>query len=199
MVCLMVAGPEGLGAVHARIAGIQARIGGVAVPAAGGLAGSGAAAVDTAFSDLLATAQGQYGVAAPSGVPVNGDMRSPGVQAQFASDLLVQLGMPQTPENMRAVIAWQRAEGTRAAFNPLATTQRADGASDFNSVGVKNYTSYAQGLAATVTTLRNGRYDEILAALLDGTSSSRVADAVARSPWGTGEGVNRVLAAGAVQ
>jgi hypothetical protein len=140
---------------------------------------------------------GQYDVGAtPASVPVNGDMRSTATRRQFAVDLLARLGMAETTENVRAVMAWQQAEGTRAAFNPLATTQRSSGATDFNSVGVKNYTSYEQGLQATVTTLHNGRYDEILAALRDGSSAERLADAVARSPWGTGDGVSRVLASG---
>jgi hypothetical protein len=192
----MVAGVEGMGGVHARIADIQARIQSVSGVPAGGIAGARSTADATAFADVLSAAT-TSGVAAPppGSIPANGDMRSAAARRQFAVDLLTQLGMPQTTENIRAVVAWQEAEGTRASFNPLATTQRSDGATDFNSVGVKNYTSYAQGLAATVTTLRNGRYDEILAALRDGTSAQRLADAVARSPWGTGDGVSRVLAA----
>jgi hypothetical protein len=205
----MVAGVEGMGAVHARIADIQARIQSVSGTPAGGIAGASATAPATeagSFSDLLASAQASTGAGGllssasvysaggtPASIPASGDMRSTAARRQFATDLLAQLGMPQTSENVRAVMAWQEAEGTRAAFNPLATTQRSDGASDFNSVGVKNYTSYSQGLAATVTTLRNGRYDEILAALRSGTSADAVAAAVARSPWGTGAGVARVL------
>jgi hypothetical protein len=210
MVGGMVAGPDGMGAVHTRIADIRARIvnvgpplvGGVTGGIAGGIVGGTAGAVADAgssFAQLLDSAQASQlnGYAGtPTAVPANGDMRAPAARQQFASDLLARLGMPQTAENVRALVAWQQAEGTRAAFNPLATTQGSAGANDFNSVGVKNYTSYAQGLDATVTTLRNGRYGEILAALLDGSSASRLASAVERSPWGTGDGVRRVLAAG---
>jgi hypothetical protein len=196
MEAAMVAGAEGMGAVHARIAHIQARIQTVSGAPAGGIAGSaaGTAEFGTVLSDAMSVTPSQ-GVAgpAPASIPANGDMRSATARRQFAVDLLAQLGMPQTTENVRAVTAWQEAEGTRAAFNPLATTQRSDGATDFNSVGVKNYTSYSQGLAATITTLRNGRYDEILAALRDGDSAMRVGAAVAASPWGTGDGVTRVL------
>jgi hypothetical protein len=210
MVGGMVAGPDGMGAVHTRIADIRARIvnvgpplvGGVTGGIAGGIVGGASGAVTDAgssFAQLLDSAQASrltgYG-GTPTAVPANGDMRAPAARQQFATDLLARLGMPQTAENLRALVAWQQAEGTRAAFNPLATTQGSAGANDFNSVGVKNYTSYAQGLDATVTTLRNGRYGEILAALLDGSSASRLASAVERSPWGTGDGVRRVLAAG---
>ena len=165
---------------------------------ANGLAGTAATApaAATSFSDVLSSAQsGQTAPAPPrGGVPSTGDMRSTATRRQFAVDLLGRMGMPETTENVRAVMAWQAAEGTRATFNPLATTQKSSGATDFNSVGVKNYTSYEQGLQATVTTLYNGRYEEILAALRDGSSAKRLADAVANSPWGTGDGVNRVLA-----
>ena len=60
------------------------------------------------------------------------------------------------------------------------------GATVFNSVGVKAYTSWKQGLQATVITLRNGYYEAILAALRRGDDASAVAAAVGASPWGTG-------------
>jgi hypothetical protein len=53
-------------------------------------------------------------------------------------------------------------------------------------VGVKAYTSWAQGLRATVITLGNGLYGGILAALRSGNDANAVAGAVAASPWGTG-------------
>jgi hypothetical protein len=114
----------------------------------------------------------------------------------WSTDLLSALGLPVTSENLRALEAWVEAEGTDAAFNPLATTQAMPGATNFNSVGVKSYASYQDGLAATVRTLTNGRYEGILAALARGTSAVDVAHAVAASPWGTGQGVLRVLGAG---
>ena len=75
------------------------------------------------------------------------------------------------------------------------TTQSAAGATNFNSVGVKNFTSYEQGLAATVKTLTNGRYEPILAALRSGDSAVAVGRAVEASPWGTGGLMLRVLGA----
>jgi hypothetical protein len=111
----------------------------------------------------------------------------------WAKDLLRTLGMPVSNENVRAIVAWEQAEGTSAGYNPLATTQSSPGATDFNSVGVKNYSSYSDGIDATVKTLTNGLYDPILAALRRGSSADDVANAVAASPWGTGQGVFRVL------
>lgn len=114
----------------------------------------------------------------------------------FASDLLTGLGVPVTPENLRVIDAWMRAEGGASHNNPLNTTQGAPGASDFNSVGVKTYTSYQQGLQATIQTLTNGLYSNILDALRSGTSAKAVADAIAASPWGTGQLVQQIIAGG---
>jgi hypothetical protein len=112
----------------------------------------------------------------------------------WAHDFLERLGMPRTAENVRAVVAWQQAEGTRARFNPLATTQGGfEGATRFNSVGVKNYASYEDGLAANVRAITNGRYGAILDALRRGDSAMAVAEAIRNSPWGSGDLVVRIL------
>jgi hypothetical protein len=60
------------------------------------------------------------------------------------------------------------------------------GATIFNSVGVKAYTSWKQGLQATVITMKNGYYDGVITALRRGNDASAVAAAVGASPWGTG-------------
>ena len=170
-----------------------------------GLDASSLSGTNADFASLLAELQGQSGLdsmassmSASASVDATGlgDMRSTAARQRFGSDLLKRLGMPQTQENLRAMMAWQAAEGTAAAFNPLATTRHAPGATDMNSVGVKNFRSYEQGLQTTIDTLRNGLYGNILAALREGTSASRVAQAVAESPWGTGDGVSTVLASG---
>ena len=80
-------------------------------------------------------------------------------------------GLGGNPRNGAAVVfldKWASAENTRARYNPLATTQPAAGATDFNSNGgypVKNYVNQNQGIAATVQTLQNGRYPHIVALL----------------------------------
>ena len=111
-------------------------------------------------------------------------------QVTWAQAFLKSLGMPITADNVAAVVAWEMAEGghwyNAASYNPLNTTQSMPGASVFNSVGVKAYTSWAQGLKASVITLRNGYYGSILDALSRGNDAQAVANAVAASPWGTG-------------
>ena len=111
-------------------------------------------------------------------------------QVTWAQAFVKSLGMPMTADNVAAVVAWEMAEGghwyNTAYYNPLNTTQSMPGATVFNSVGVKAYTSWAQGLKASVITIRNGYYGGILDALRRGNDAQAVADAVAASPWGTG-------------
>ena len=111
-------------------------------------------------------------------------------QVTWAQALLKSLGVPMTADNVAAIVAWEMAEGgnwyNTAYYNPLNTTQSMPGATVFNSVGVKAYTSWAQGMRATVLTLHNGLYGGILEALKAGNDADAVASAVASSPWGTG-------------
>ena len=111
-------------------------------------------------------------------------------QLTWAKAFLKSISMPMTVDNVAAVVAWEMAEGghwyNTAHFNPLNTSQPMPGARTFNSHGVKIYTSWAQGLKATVITINNGFYGRILAALRAGNDGQAVATAVAASPWGTG-------------
>ncbi len=111
-------------------------------------------------------------------------------QLTWARALLVAMRFPVTADNVAAVTAWEMAEGghwyNTAYYNPLNTTQSMPGATVFNSVGVKAYTSWKQGLEATMITLKNGYYGGILDALRRGDDSTAVAAAVGASPWGTG-------------
>jgi hypothetical protein len=107
----------------------------------------------------------------------------------WAVALLTSGGWPRTSCNIGAITAWENAEGgnwaNSARFNPLDTTEPEPGSYPMNSAGVQAYTSWAEGFRATLTTLANGNYGAILAALASGDSAQAVAGAVAASPWGT--------------
>jgi cell wall-associated NlpC family hydrolase len=107
--------------------------------------------------------------------------------------ILMGVGVKPTPENLRFMDAWARAEGGTAANNPFNTTQPMAGATPYNSVGVRNYGSPEIGIDATVNTLTNGRYGNIIGALRRGDSAYAVAQALAASPWGTGGLVQKIL------
>ena len=87
--------------------------------------------------------------------------------------LLRNLGYKPTNPNLRFLDTWQRWEGGHtnndARFNWLNTTKDAPGAiGSINSVGVKKFNSFQNGIRATAATLRNGRYKDILGALSSG-------------------------------
>jgi len=106
---------------------------------------------------------------------------------EWASLLLQQLGAPTCQNNLTAIVAWQAAEFTQAGWNPLATTYDLPGATAFNSVGVRDYASLADGLQATADTLRSGAvpygYDWILYRLSQCADPSVTAGAINASMW----------------
>jgi hypothetical protein len=78
-------------------------------------------------------------------------------------------------------------EFTQAAWNPLATTHRMPGSTSFNSVGVQNFVSLAQGLQATEETIEHGwsvyGYGAIVSSLRACASALATAHAIAASSW----------------
>jgi hypothetical protein len=111
----------------------------------------------------------------------------------FYREILRGIGAPETENNLLYLFAWRQAEGGNATFNPFNTTQKAEGASNYNKVGVKNYTSPEQGLKATIKTLLNGRYGEIISSLKRDADPMETAEALERSPWGTGGLAKKVI------
>lgn len=103
-------------------------------------------------------------------------------------DVLSALGVPVTQQNTSFLDSWANAEGGSASFNPMNTTQPATGSTNYNSVGVKNYPDAATGTAATVKTLTNGYYPDIVAALQSGNPFNKITDALKSqlNTWGTG-------------
>jgi hypothetical protein len=107
----------------------------------------------------------------------------------WAATFLSVIHEPQTACNDNAIEAWESAEGgawdNDAEANPLNTTEPEPGDWSINSVGVKAYPSWQEGLQANATAITNGLYGGILAALSAGNNAQAVANAVASSPWGT--------------
>jgi hypothetical protein len=150
-----------------------------------------AAGVAVAVGLALAVAHPHHGHASAASltaarIPAGGSY----TPQSWAATFLSVLGMPRTPCNLGAIDAWEAAEGgnwaNAAAANPLNTTMPAPGSWAVNSVGVRAYPTWREGLAATIQTITNGRYGTILSALHAGNDAQAVADAVTASPWGTG-------------
>src|SRR6266487_3335451 len=110
--------------------------------------------------------------------------------------LLRLIGAPTTSNNIRALHAWQRAEGGGARNNPLNTTQRWAGAGAYNSVGVRNYPNPQAGARATAHTLSLSPYSGIVQRLRSNSPPGQTLQALTNSPWGTGALAQKVLAGG---
>jgi hypothetical protein len=127
------------------------------------------------------------------------DPREPLTYEAWARGFLARLGAPDCAENLTIVVAWETQESTSARFNPLATTKVMEGATDFNSVGVKNYVSLDQGLDASRDTLELGAdsygYDAILQSLRACGSAEMTARTINASAWCRGCGGGTYLTA----
>lgn len=101
-------------------------------------------------------------------------------QQDFFTAVLKRMGAPATQANLSFLYGWAHAEGTAAAYNPLATTQREQGSTGLsgNSAGVQNYTDAASGEAATAATLSGGHYPNIAALLRSGKGLAGVTPAI---------------------
>lgn len=105
-----------------------------------------------------------------------------------AYDLLCALGNEQpTPATLAFVVEWSLVEdssnGAIGRNNPWNTTQPGfNETGTINGDGVKSYASWHDGLAATVHTLTNGYYDEVVIGLQTNDPDRAMAGLIA-SPW----------------
>lgn len=114
----------------------------------------------------------------------------------FYKSVLKCLGAEPTKSNMLFLYAWRQAEGGSAKNNPFNTTQKMEGSTNYNNVGVKNYQTSEDGIKATCKTLINGRdkygYDKIIDGLKNDVGLSKLSDAVVSSKWGTKDLLRKV-------
>lgn len=117
-----------------------------------------------------------------------GDKLKAPQRTAWGLSLLNKLHAPYTPANIAFLNRWQGMENTSAGYNPLATTQPSRGATAFNSAGVRNYLTPQQGYDATIKTLKNGYYPDIVKGLMSGNPWKDKAIASELNTWGTGSG-----------
>jgi hypothetical protein len=93
-------------------------------------------------------------------------------QAVFIAAVLTGIGAPDTAANQASLVHWMEQEEPQSDWNhwnnPLNTTQAEPGSSPENSVSVQSFPSLTEGLAATIATLLNGNYPDILLQLRAG-------------------------------
>lgn len=108
-------------------------------------------------------------------------------RGEFAKQVTRGLGAKITLHTRRAWAAQMQAEGGGAKANPFNTTLPMPGATNYNSVGVKNYVSAKQGVTATIRTLKeNGHgYEKIRKLLHENAPATEIVKAIGDSDWGT--------------
>jgi hypothetical protein len=104
----------------------------------------------------------------------------------FYKEVLSCVGAKPTKDNMSFMYAWRQAEGGKATNNPFNTTQKMAGATNYNSVGVKNYQTQGDGIQSTCKTLKNGRYNDIIDGLKNDVGLFELSRMKGLKTWGTG-------------
>ncbi len=116
------------------------------------------------------------------------------MSAVLLAAVITGLGLELTPWREEFFTEWARWEGTGAKHNPLATTQPGgeDPANPYwNTFGeegqyhVRNYADEESGVAATVTTIRNGYYPHVLLTLQQQAVTNAEIVAAQIDKWGT--------------
>lgn len=92
----------------------------------------------------------------------------------WEGDVLRGIQAPITAGNVQLLDVWTALErglgsSSYAGYNPFNTTQTEPGSTTYNSVGVQNFKDWASGLQASVATLENGFYPNILRQIRAGT------------------------------
>ena len=87
--------------------------------------------------------------------------------SDWAKSFLQGLGAPTTPGNVNLVVDWENREsgGGGGLYNPLNSVLPTPNSSPANSAGVQNYTSYEEGLAASVATFSQTQWAAVVQAL----------------------------------
>ena len=122
---------------------------------------SATAAQNAAVISAVSGTGPEAGVSLPASVP----------EQTWVGDFLQALGAPATPANVASITDWIAHEGpygTQGQNNPLNTTLPATGSTSFDGLAVQNYPSPTEGLNATVATVENGDYPQILMQLKAG-------------------------------
>lgn len=98
--------------------------------------------------------------------------------------MLAGIGARYTAAGTHALTLWAASEGMTPSYhNPLATTLGGYGGHSINSAGVQSYPSWTTGVRATVASLGQSYYTNIVAAFRAGNTLTRIFTAINHSPW----------------
>lgn len=99
---------------------------------------------------------------------------APGTYRAFFTRVLQGLGLPATAPNLDALADVSRLEGANDRYNPLNSVVPAGNSTSFNSVGVQDYKSWANGITGTKKLLQGSTWAGVRSALAGGNSTSDV-------------------------
>ena len=123
----------------------------------------------------------------------------------FYQSVLKGLGAPITPENLKLLVGWRQAEGGSAKHNPFNTTWNKPNSDFYNClskdkqgkclVGVRNYATRADGIKATIDTLKNPVYKSLIEQLQNGdsTAAEMARNQTVFKKWGTKDLIIKVI------
>jgi len=95
---------------------------------------------------------------------------------RFYKSVLAKLGAPASEGNILFMKAWRQAEGGKAPYNPFNSTKNLPNSTIYNSLNVRNYYTFDQGVEATYLTLNNPKiYSNIIKALKKGLPDKKSA------------------------
>lgn len=110
--------------------------------------------------------------------------------------ILEGIDAPVTANTLTFFFAWRDFEAGNAAFNPFNTMQPYNNSIKYNPQGVQHYRNEDDGIAATVKTLKNGRYNDLVSRLKNDESSESIASSADLDVWGSHDGPLQKLKSG---
>lgn len=150
---------------------------------------------DTISSTSSNTSLGGSNISSNQSTGVTGKAVTDAEFKTFKTNLAQRLAFPLTSEISRFLDAWRRAENTNATYNPFATTwpgknkttwSKDAGMTQHNSAGVKRFSNIDAGIEATIDTLNQSYYVDLMSQLRQG---DKTAEELAVNPdlrkWGT--------------
>lgn len=108
----------------------------------------------------------------------------------WAGSVLKQIGAPVTATNLAAMVSWVNSESSSANNyqtwnNPLNTTRKDANSVSKNYAGVQEFANEDASIAATVATLKQSNFKDILSVLQKDQGFSALNMAVQGDKWGT--------------
>lgn len=137
----------------------------------------------TTFGDVSPSTSGGGG----GGGVVTCPSQNNGTFCAFAVELLTELQLPVTQNNLIVFVSWFKAlRNTTCAYNPLISHNRMPGSGFCTTSGAQSYLSWQDGIQASVTMLQAGVFGSVLADLKQSLHPASTAYVISTMPIDAG-------------